>query len=164
MPPVPLVINGTTYQYPVPGEDAQWGAEATDWAKAVTNVLTTLISPGDILTTVFTINNNISIATNINGLIFDSGTVRAANISYVIYRISNTNISQQTETGTIYLTLDDSAPIGEKWTLAQSSSGTNAGVVFYIDDATGQVQYTSNDIGSLGYVGSITFSAKVLNK
>jgi hypothetical protein len=161
---VALTINGTTYQYPVPGQDPTWGADATDWAKAVTAALATLISPGDILQTQFTINNNISVATNINGLIFDSGTVRAANIEYTIYRISIANPTGQTESGRIHLTFDDSATVGQKWVLSQFSNGTNSGVVFSIDDSTGQVQYTSSDINSIGYVGTITFAAKVLNK
>lgn len=32
---IPLVINGTTYSYPETG-DVNWGADATDWASAVT--------------------------------------------------------------------------------------------------------------------------------
>lgn len=162
--PVSLTVNGTTYQYPVPGEDPSWGSEATDWAKAITNVLNTLIAPGDILQTSFVINNNINIPTNVNGLIFDSGTVRAANIDYVVYRISTSNNYGQTESGRIHLTFDDSAPVNQKWTLSQTSSGTQSGIVFSIDDATGQIQYTSSDIGTLGYVGNIKFSARVLNK
>ncbi len=32
---IPLTINGTTYDYPIPG-DIDWGPSATDWAAAVT--------------------------------------------------------------------------------------------------------------------------------
>jgi hypothetical protein len=162
--PVTLIVNGTSYEYPVPGEDPTWANDATDWAKAVTSVLATLVAPGDILQTQFTLNNNILVPTNINGLIFDSGTVRAANVDYTIYRISDTNTSGQTESGRIYLTYDDSALVGNKWVISQVSNGTNSGVVFNIDEPTGQIQYISSDIGNLGYSGLITFSAKVLNK
>jgi hypothetical protein len=33
--PIPLTVNGTTYQYPVPG-DTGWGLQATSWAAAIT--------------------------------------------------------------------------------------------------------------------------------
>lgn len=161
---VTLIVNGTSYEYPVPGENPSWATDATDWAKAVTSVLATLVAPGDILQTQFTINNNISIPTNINGLIFDGGTVRAANVDYTIYRISTSNPAGHTESGRIYLTYDDSASIGNKWVISQISNGTNSDVVFSINESTGQIQYISSDIGSLGYSGLITFSAKVLNK
>lgn len=161
--PVSLVVNGTSYEFPISGENPEWGTSATDWAKAVTDVLSTLLAPGDILETTFTINNNVSTLTNINGLVFDPGTVRAANVDYAIYRISNSNPSGQAETGTIYLVYDDSAPSNAKWQLAQKFEGTNSGVNFSITDG-GQIQYTSNDIGSIGYIGSIKFRARTLSK
>lgn len=159
---IQLVINGTSYNYPIDGENPNW-SEATDWAEAVTTALGTLLAPGDILETTFTINNNVAVLTNINGLLFDPGTVRAANIDYAIYRTSSTNPSGQAENGTIFLVFDDSATAGSKWQLSQRSEGTNAGVSFSITDG-GQVQYTSNDIGSTGYVGSIKFRARTLSK
>lgn len=35
--PTPLVVNGTTYQYPTDQDPLGWGAAATSWATAVTN-------------------------------------------------------------------------------------------------------------------------------
>ena len=116
---IPLVIAGTTFNYPQSGQDPNWAEEASSWAVAVTEVLNTLLGPGDILQTSVAIEDGISVATNINGLLFDSGTVRAANINYSIYRISDSNPSGNAETGVIYLIFDDSLPEGEKWTLTQ---------------------------------------------
>ena len=161
--PKALVVAGTSYNFPVSGENPEWGEDATAWAEAVTEVLSTLLAPGDILETTSTINNNISSATNINGLVFDPGTVRAANINYAIYRISTANPSGHAEDGMIALIYDDSASAGNKWQLSQRRGGTEAGVTFSITDA-GQVQYTSTDINSTGYVGTITFTAKTLSK
>lgn len=160
--PVTLTVNGTPYNYPVPGENPEWGADATDWAKAITDAISTLLGPGDILSSTFSIDNNIMSATNVNGLLFDPGTVRSANISYAIYRISTSNTQGYAENGTIYIVYDDNASVGSKWQLSQRSGG-NSGVAFSIDD-NGQLQYTSTDIGSLGYSGSIRFSAKALTK
>lgn len=159
---VPLTIAGTTFQYPEAGTDPQWGQNATDWAVAVTEAINTLLSPGDILQTEFTINNNQAVATNINGLLFDSGTVRAANITYSIYRTSNANPSGNVENGTIYINYDDSAPNGTKWKMSQIKNG-DAGVTISVGDS-GQFQYTSDDIDSTGYTGVMQFSAKSLPK
>lgn len=160
--PTPIVIAGTTYQYPVPGESPNWGEEATATIVAIAEALNTLLAPGDILTTEFSIDNNISVPTNVNGLLFDSGTTRASNISYSVYRTSSTTPAGNVETGTIYLTFDDSAVVGEKWKLSQVKNG-EAGIGFSMGD-NGQMQYISTDIGAVGYVGTITFSAKTLPK
>jgi hypothetical protein len=157
----PLTINGTTYNYPDPGESPNWGDDSTGWAEAVTDALGTLLGAGDILQTTFSITNNITVADNINGLLFDPGVTRAANIDYSIYRISSTNTSGYAETGTIYIIYDTSAPVNNKWQLSQRTTG-NSGVTFSITDS-GQVQYKSNDIGVSGYSGTMKFRAKSLS-
>jgi hypothetical protein len=158
----PLTIAGTTFNYPDSGENPNWAQEASSWAAAVTEAINTLLAPGDILQTSFSIDNNIAVATNINGLLFDSGTVRAANVSYTVYRTSTANPAGNAETGTIYLVFDDSAASGLKWKLTQSVDG-NAGVSFAMGD-DGQMTYRSTDIGAVGYSGTIRFSAKTLSK
>lgn len=160
--PIPLIVNGTTYLYPVPGEDPAWGEDATAWAKAMTEAMATLFGVGDILNSTFAISNDIQTPANINGLIFDSGVVRAATIDYAVYRISDSNLDGTAESGKIFIIFDDNAPINEKFKMTQHSNG-DAGIVFSVDD-TGQFKYTSTDIGSLGYNGTIRFSAKALTK
>ena len=159
---IKLIVQGTSYEYPIPGEDPNWGEGATDWAEAVTLALNTLLGSGDILQSTFTINNNVTIPTNINGLLFDPGTIRASNISYTVYRTSTAQPSGNTESGTIFINYDDSAAPGSKWSFTQQINGS-AGIVFSILD-TGQIQYQSSDIGNPGYFGKITFSAKSLAK
>jgi hypothetical protein len=159
---ITLIVNGTSYEYPIPGEDPNWGQGATDWASAVTEALNTLLAPGDILETTFSIDNDISVATNVNGLLFDPGTVRAANIDYAIYRTSTLNPSGNAETGVIHLIYDDSASVGSKWKFSQNIDGAS-GVSLSITDA-GQVQYKTTDIGTAGYSGTIKFRAKTLSK
>lgn len=159
---IPLTIAGTTFDCPQSGTDPNWGENASSWAVAVTEAIATLLGPGDILTTEFTIDNDITVPTAINGLLFDSGTTRASNISYSVYRTSTSQPSGHVETGTIYLTFDDSAATGEKWKLSQIKN-SEAGIVFSMGD-DGQMLYLSTDIGAVGYVGVIKFSAKSLSK
>jgi len=157
-----LVVNNISFNYPDPGSDPGWGSDATDWAKEVTTVLATLLGTNDIIQTSALIANNQSVATDVSKLFFDPSTSRAANISYAIYRRSDTNPAGIIESGTVYLTFDNSASAGNKWILAQVGEG-NGGVLFSITDA-GQVQYKSTDIGSANYTGQIKFSAKVLDQ
>lgn len=159
---IPLTINNNTYDYPSPGEDPGWGEPATGWAQAVTDTLNTLVAPDDILSTSYIVNNNVTSATDVNRLFFDPGTVRAANISYSVYRVSTSNPTGKVESGTIYLSFDNAASPGSKWLLGQQKIG-DAEIIFNITDA-GQVQYQTTDIGSPGYSGTIKFYAKTLSQ
>jgi hypothetical protein len=159
---IPLVVNGTTFNYPSPGEDSGlWGEDATGFAVEVASVLSTLLAPGDILQTTFTVANNVAVASNINGLLFDSSQVRAANITYSVYRKTDSFTSGNTESGTIYINYDNNASSGNKWKIYQQTNG-NAGIVFSILDS-GQFQYTSTDITGANYIGDMRFSAKTLS-
>lgn len=159
---IKLIVNGTSYNFPESGEDPNWSTGVTDWASAVTEALSTLIGPGDILSTSFAISNNATVPTIINGLLFDSGTVRAATVNYSVYRTSTTTPAGNAETGHIFIIFDDSAAVNEKWKLTQTTDGS-AGISFSISD-TGQFSYITTDIGSAGYTGVIKFTAKSLLK
>lgn len=157
---VPLTVNNKTFDYPADGEDSGWGGPATDWASEVTDVLNTILSPGDILETTFNINDNTSISAPIQGLAFDPSLNRSATIAYSIYRTSTDTPSGNAETGEISIIYDNNASIGNKWQISQTKNG-EAGVVLTISDL-GQFSYTSNQInlGAGGYVGIMKFSAK----
>lgn len=159
--PRPLTLNGNTYQYPEAGDDPNWGQDASDLMADVVDSLNNLVGSGDILESTFSISNNISVATDITGLLFDTGTTRTADISYNVYRVSTSTQSGYSESGKIIATYDNNATAGSKWLL--SCQGGLAGLVLTITDA-GQMQYMSNDIGSPGYTGLITFSAKILSQ
>lgn len=156
-----LTINGQTFQYPDAGTEAGWGEDATGWAEAVTDLLSALVSNGDILPTLFSIQNNVTTSEDIVGMFFNSGSVRAAQINYAVYRVSNSTSNGVAESGVILLDLNETAPVGQKWQMSQIKQG-DSGVSFSITDG-GQFQYKSTDIGSINYQGQIKFSAKVLN-
>lgn len=157
---IPVIINNKTFNYPQDGEDPGWGNDATDWAVEVSDVLNTILAPGDILETTFNINDNTSVSTQIQGLAFDPSLSRSANIVYSIYRTSTDTPSGNAETGEISIIYDNSASIGNKWQMSQTKNG-ESGVVFTISDL-GQFSYTSTQInlGAGGYVGIMKFSAK----
>lgn len=155
-----LTIAGTVYNFPVAGESPNWGSEATETISAIVDALNSLLGPGDILQTSESIQNNISIATPINGLIFDPNVVRAATISCSIYRMSASNLSGYSQVSKAFIVYDDNASIGQKWKMTIESNG-DAGITLSINDA-GQCFYTSSDIGASSYVGTIVFTARTL--
>lgn len=158
---IDLTVNNTTFPYPEPGDEPGWGEAATDWATEVTEVLSSIAGPGDILPSSFSIANNVSSATNITNLAFDTGTVRQATISYAVYRKTDTNTNGFAETGIINLVFDNNASSGNKWLLSQGNMVGNAGVAFSITDA-GQVRYTSTNITGANYSGKLSFKATTL--
>ena len=157
--PKTLIINNTPYNYPTSGDEPGWGNDATGWAEGVTNVLSDLLGPNDILETAFNVANNQQVFADITGLIFNAASVRAAEITYSIFRISTTNPSGHTEKGTIQLIYDNN--IG--WSINQGNIIGSSGVTFQIDPS-GQVQYKSTDIGTLNYIGTMKFRAKTLQQ
>lgn len=154
-----LTVNNTPYSYPTPGDEPGWGSEATGWATGVTNVLADLLGPNDIIETAFNVANNQISVSDVVGLLFNSASVRAAEINYSIFRVSASTLSGKTETGTILLIYDNN--VG--WSISQGSILGNAGVIFTVT-AGGQIQYTSSDIGSLNYTGTMKFRAKCLQQ
>jgi hypothetical protein len=158
-----LIVNNIPFQYPTAGDEPGWGNSASAWAEAVTNVLSDLLGPNDILETAFNIANNQSDNSGTNGdvtgLIFNAASVRAANISYSIYRISDSNISGKAETGTIQIVYDNA--VG--WIINQGNILGSSGVTFTIM-STGQIKYKSTDIGSTNYNGTLKFRAKTLQQ
>ena len=157
--PKQLIVNNTPFSYPTSKDEPGWGADATLWACEVTKVLSNILGPNDILETSFNIVNNQTTVANVTGLIFDSGSVRSAEVDYAIYRRSDLNLSGNAETGKMHLIYDNNAG----WSISIGDVVGLAGVNFTIT-ATGQVQYTSTDIDSLNYIGTIKFKATALQQ
>ena len=150
--PIPLVVAGTTYNYPIPGEDPGWGEDGTAWAQAVTSVLNNLFGPGDILETTSSILDNQVLPADVTNLLFSSSVTRAANVDYVVTRVAPSNATQS---GILFINFDVAS---STWQLTQTTEG-HAGISFSIL-ATGQVQYTSSSLGSAGI---IKFKARTLS-
>lgn len=150
-----LIIGNDPFQYPDPGDPPGWGEGSSDWASAVTEAIASVIGPDDILQTSFSIANNISSYTNVNGLIFSNSTVRAAFVEYSIYRTTNSN--ELAQSGTLEMVYKNTA---NDWTLVQDFGG-EAGVIFSIT-SSGQLQYQSSNVSGTSYSGVMKFKAQAL--
>lgn len=155
--PINLNVNNNNFAYPTDADEPGWGNAATGWAEEVTTVLSGVQGADDILPTSFNIANNISAATDVVGLIFNPTTVRSAEVSYAIYR--KTDSAELSETGKLNVVYKNGGDTGNKWQVGQTIVGDDAGVTFTMTDA-GQIQYISTNVSGVNYSGQIRFFAK----
>ena len=155
--PKTLIINNTPYEYPSKGDEPGWGGPATGWAEGVTDVLNSVVGPDDILQTSFSIANLQVAATDVVGLVFNTGSVQSAVVEYSVHRTSSTTTGGKTESGTMHLNYNTV----DGWLLGQGGVIGTSEVIFTIT-SSGQIQYTSSDIGSIDYVGTMKFTGKAL--
>lgn len=146
---ITLIVNNQPFEYPEQGEQQPWAEGATGWANEVTKVLNSVNGPSDILESSATINNNITIPTDISGFFFDSTTVRSFAVRGNIYR----NIDGTEHTEEFLLTGLYQGTSG--WALGQQGLGS-AGVSFTITNL-GQIQYTSSNLAGSVHTGLIKF-------
>ena len=156
--PKTLIVNNTPYSYPTAGDAPGWGNDATNWASGVTDVLSDLLGPNDILETAFNIANGVS-TQSVTGLVFNAAAVRSAKIDYAIYRVSDVETSGNTESGVLNIVYDNVAG----WLISHGSITGDAGVTFTITP-TGQIQYSSTTLAGTVYSGTMKFRAKALNQ
>lgn len=150
---LPVVISGTSYSLPQQGENPPWGDDLDALLLALIAVANNSVGSADILTTNFTLANNVAAPTNVTGAAFDTASVRSFILQYSIYRSSST--TETSEVGELLGTYKSTAAT---WELAQYNAGTS-GVIFTITNA-GQIQYVSSNFGGINYSGKLKFSAK----
>lgn len=155
-----LVVNGQNYLFPEESDSPPWGSLVTDWATAVTGVLDEVVGTGDIVETAAAINNNVTSATNVTSLSFNSSSVRGAIVDYSVYRVTTAPSAQElVEVGNMYLSFKSTA---NSWDIVVVG-GQGAGTTFSITTA-GQVQYVSTNMTGLNYSGVIKFRARALTQ
>jgi hypothetical protein len=142
---VTLIVNNIPFDYPEQGEQAPWGEAATGWASEVTNVLSTVKGPADILESFFDLANNQTTFANIPGFSFNSSTVRSFEIYGNIYRVYSSGVSELVEEYTL-----TGLNTGADWVITREGFG-EAGVDLEIT-SSGQVQYKSSNLS--GHVSS----------
>lgn len=146
-----LLVNNEIFNYPDPGTEPGWGTDATGWAVAVTEVLNSLAGPGTINEVQSVIENNISDAIALPGLVFAASLTQSATVLYRIQRDTD-DISPIIEQGRLDIMLDNGT-----WKMSRDIIvGNLAGVTFSID-ATGQINYTSTNLAGANYTGFVKF-------
>ncbi len=107
----------------------------------------------------FSIENNKAVATNIDGLIFDSSKVSQVFIDYVIQRItSSTELVESGVLRAVYL------PTSLTWSLVTvGTTGPSVSGVTFTIDATGRIKYTSTNIAGTPVTSTLSIRARTLS-
>jgi hypothetical protein len=130
-----LQVNNQEFDYPEQG-DINWGEDATEWAVSVTDALSDIVGPQDILLREAPLTVNQLTQANINGLVFDTSAVQQVFVDGIILR--DTSDGLFSESFFIEGNYD-----GSQFILSNRSVGSDCGVV--IDAlSSGQFVYTSN--------------------
>lgn len=162
-----LTVNNQTFSYPSPGDDQGWGADATDWAEAVTTIVNTLSSPGDIPSTLTIMNNHESAGSNpvadfqvLPSLSFNSLVSKGAEIKYLVERVLRDGTISR-ELGTLLAVQITST----NWVFSQFTTQT-ADVSFAIVYDSNFAQFkikTGVSVGVSQPVLRVRYSAKSFN-
>ena len=138
-------VNGKVFQYPDQGKEPNYGKNMTEWAKEVTDVLSSAFGLGTITETQSLIENNISSVNqrSVAGLIFNPNLTRAATVFYRIYR--KTQLTAETsEEGILQIHYSETDPLN-KWSMSREITNGEPSLVYFDIDNTGQVKYSSSD-------------------
>ena len=155
--PKTVIVGTESFDLPLTGENPDYSEQLTDFFVAVSDALSTVLKPNDIIQTSANIANNISAFTSIPGFSFDTSEVRAISSRFLISRSTVSPAQVLSEDGFIEGHFD-----GATWTISVRSN-EDAGVEFTITPA-GQIQYKSSNLVGSSYQGEIQFEAKVFNQ
>jgi hypothetical protein len=157
---IDLTFGNTVVSVPTDSDAPDWAQGVTAAFQAIANTLQSVANQYDVPSQSISIDaSNPGVAnTNIPALFFPTSTVRAINISYAVFRTTNTNTAY--ETGNIIAEYSPSNPVNSMWEMSQDNLG-NGLISFNITDL-GQVQYTCTTLAGTGHTGRIIFSAQAL--
>ena len=146
---VELVVDGIPFDYPEDKDGAGWGQEASDWAIAITDKIER-IDPTETGRTPESapVSNDQSTFTNVSGVSFNITDVNAIFVQYIVIR-SSTSTPSSVEAGQMTVT----NYLGT-YSISIGAITGDSGINFNVS-STGHLQYTSTDIGSDSYSGSI---------
>lgn len=106
----------------------------------------------------FTIGNNITVETNVTGLILDKTKFKSAEITCDIYRKT-----ASLEKNSIFKLNCIYKPIENKWKMIPSELFDESGVEFILDESTGQVKFKSSNLAGGTYIGILRYKISRIN-
>lgn len=157
-----LLFGSTPVDIPVSGDPENWAPAVTEALEAISQTLATVAGAFDVPSQSIAIDSsNPGIPnTDIPPLNFPTTQVRAVNISYAVFR--STDSTTVYETGSMIAVYSPANPIGMSWELSRDYVG-DAKITFNVTD-TGQFQFTATAIAGTGHTGRITFAGKAILK
>ena len=151
-----LTVGSEEFEFPLEGESPGYGSTITDWAEAVTDALSTVQKPNDILTTSAVIGNTAG-TFSIPGFSFSTAEVIAIDCRYFVSRTTTGPNATLVEVGYIEGYYD-----GSNWGISIRTTG-DANILLSITPV-GQIQNTiETPLPGATHTGQIIFEAKVVN-
>lgn len=92
-------------------------------------------------------------AADVTGAIYDKTSIKAVHLAFDLERLTDTQNEQ--ESGWIYLRHDTNDDV---WHISVQSTGDDCGVTFSVT-ASGQLQYTSDDLSGTNYEGTLRITS-----
>lgn len=164
---IPIIINGTTINFPNSGSSPLWSPAIIQAIKLISEALNISSGPFDIPPQNYVMTSNVNTNVAIPNLSFPVTDVRGAVIFYGVSRSSTSTGSQQlSQSGMLVLNYDPSQSPGNLWQITNefaSATSSGAQITFSVTDV-GQVQFSTTAITGSSPIGSINFRAlAVLN-
>lgn len=158
-----ITIAGTPIEFPNSSSSPNWAEGVISFAEAVESALTSAVGPYDVPPQVVTIDAyNPGVNVDIAALNFPVSNVRAAFIRYSVFRTASGPSTTAYEAGTMILVYNPNGSTNNKWEVVRNYVG-DASITFSVTD-TGQVRFTTTQIGSTGHTGKLSFVAQALQQ
>lgn len=167
----PIVIQGTTVDFPSSSQAPNWAPAVIQFAQLVATALNAVVGPYDISPQLYNIDA-FDVVTNqpIPGLSFNPLAVRSAVIRYDVFRQATpASTHNAAESGFILVQYNPNNAVNQKWEFIQSKVGkginttplTSANITFSVTDV-GQFRFSTTTIGGASHTGKIAFAAQAL--
>lgn len=136
-----LQVSDEVFEYPEQG-DLNWAEGATGWAEKITEVVSNVVGPDDILLREAPLVNGQLTPANINGLTFDASRVQQTIVEGLLIREYTVGSGKPLEAESFRA---EGVYTGTDFIISVSYDGNeDVGVILDVD-ATGQFTYTSED-------------------
>lgn len=156
-----ITIAGTVIEFPESAQSPNWSPALIQFAEATADALSTVVEPYDVaLQTVNIDAYNPGTNIDIQALSFPTSEVRAFNLTYSVFRTADSPSTTAYEAGSLTAVYNPGNPVNNKWEVSYEKTGDGK-ISLNVTD-TGQVQFSTELIGTTNHSGVISFKASAL--
>lgn len=156
-----ITIAGTIIEFPDTAQSPDWSKGVIQFAEAVEDALSVVVGNFDVGFQTLNIDAfNPGTNIDIQNLSFSTVEVRSFQVIYSVFRTADGPSTTAYETGVLTAIYSPSNPIGNKWEISYEKTGDGKFSLNVTD--TGQVQFSTEQIGTLNHTGTLSFKATAL--
>lgn len=160
---MPIInIRGTIINFPNSGSAPNWAPAVIQFAEAVEAAILLSVGPFDVSPQTQNIDAFDTGTADITNLLFPPNEVRSATVTITTHRTNSVPSVEYDEVSTIDIVYNGLASAGSKWEISRERTG-DALITFAISDI-GQMSFTTSTTGSGTHLGTLSFSAKALER